>query len=71
MEDERRNVQMDTAQQSSQRPVVGGIYHDKSGRSLVVLSILDDKVLMEYASGTVSTIEVNMWQKLQPQIAIY
>ena len=62
---------MNTAQHSSHRPVVGRIYHDKSGRSLVVLSIIDDKVLLEYASGTVSTIEVNMWQKLQPQIAVY
>jgi hypothetical protein len=32
---------------------------------------MDDKVLLEYASGTVSTIEVNMWQKLQPQITVY
>ena len=71
MEDEKRNVQMNTAQHPSQRPVVGGIYHDKSGRSLVVLSIVDDKVLLEYASGAVSTIEVNLWQKLQPQIAVY
>ena len=62
---------MNTAQHSNQRPVVGGIYHDKSGRSLVVLSIVDDKVLLEYASGAVSTIEVNLWQKLQPQIAVY
>lgn len=71
MEDEKRNVQMNTAEPSSQRPVIGGIYHDKSGRILVVLSIIDDKVLLEYASGTVSTIEVNTWQKLQPQIAVY
>jgi hypothetical protein len=70
MDDEKRNVQMNAAEPYSQRPVVGGIYHDKSGRSLVVLSIIDDKVLLEYASGTVSTIEVNMWQKLQPQIAV-
>jgi hypothetical protein len=71
MEDAKRNAHMNTAEPSSQRPVVGGIYHDKLGRSLVVLSIIDDKVLLEYASGTVSTIEVNMWQKLQPQIAVY
>ena len=71
MEDEKRNVQMNTAQHPSQRPVVGGIHHDKSGRSLVVLSIVDDKVLLEYASGAISTIEVNLWQKLQPQIAVY
>ena len=62
---------MNTPQHSNQRPVVGGIYHDKSGRSLVVLSIVDDKVLLEYASGAVSTINVNVWQQLQPQIAIY
>ena len=71
MEDAKRDVHMNTAEPFGQRPVVGGIYHDKSGRSLVVLSIIDDKVLLEYASGTVSTIEVNMGQKLQPQIAVY
>lgn len=60
---------MNTAQDSSQRPVIGGIYCDKSGRNLVVLSIVDDKVLLEYASGAVSTIDVNIWQQLLPQIA--
>ena len=62
---------MNTAQHSSHRPVVGRIYHDKSGRSLVVLSIVDDTVLLEYASGSVSTINVEKWQQLQPQIAVY
>jgi hypothetical protein len=71
MEAERRNVQMNTAQHSSQRPVVGGIYHDKSDSSFVVLSIIDDEVLLEYASGTVTAVDVENWQKLQPQIAVY
>ena len=56
---------------SSQQPVVGGIYHDKSGSSLVVLSIVGGKVLLEYANGTVTSIDAKNWQQLQPQIAIY
>jgi hypothetical protein len=71
MEDEMRNVQMNTAQHSSQRPVVGGIYHDKSNSSFVVLSIIDDKALLEYASGAVTSVDVENWQRLQPQAAAY
>ena len=71
MEDEMRNVQMNTAQHSSQRPVVGGIYHDKSNSSFVVLSIIDDKALLEYASGAVTSVDVENWQRLQPQTAVY
>jgi hypothetical protein len=56
---------------SNQQPVVGGIYHDKSGSSLVVLNIVGDKVLLEYANGTVTTIDAKNWQQLQPQVAIY
>jgi len=62
---------MNTALHSSQRPVVGGIYHTKAGGTLVVLSVVDNKVLFEYASGAVSVIDVNAWQQLQPQIAVY
>jgi hypothetical protein len=56
---------------SNQQPVVGGIYHDKTGRSLVVLTIVGGKVLLEYANGTVTSIDAKNWQQLQPQIAIY
>jgi len=62
---------MNTAQHSSQRPVAGGIYHDKSGSSFVVLTIIGGKVLLEYASGTVSSVDVKSWKQLKPQIAIY
>lgn len=58
-------------QHSNQRPVVGGIYHDKSGASFVVLKILGDKVLLEYASGTVTRIDARNWQQLEPQRAVY
>ena len=54
-----------------QRPVVGGIYHDKTGNSLVVLSIIGGKVLLEYASGTVTSIDARNWQQLEPQLAVY
>ena len=56
---------------SDQRPVIGGIYHDKSGNSLVVLSIIGDKVLLEYASGTVTSIDAKNWQQLEPQASVY
>jgi hypothetical protein len=71
MEDERRNVQMNTAQHSTQRPVVGGIYHDKSNSSFVVLSIIADKALLEYASGAITSVDVKNWQRLQPHTAAY
>jgi hypothetical protein len=70
MEDERKKVQMNTAQHSSQRPVVGGIYYDKSNSSFV-LSIIDDKALLEYTSGAVTSVDVENWQRLQPQTAVY
>ena len=71
MEDAKRNVHMNTAEPSSQRPVVGGIYHDKSDSSFVVLTIIGGKVLLEYASGNVSSVDVKSWKQLKPQIAIY
>jgi hypothetical protein len=61
---------MNTAQHSSHQPVIGGIYYDKSGRSLVVLSIVNNKVLLEYADGAASIIDVKNWQQLHPHIAV-
>ena len=62
---------MNMKQHSNQQPVVGGIYHDKSGSSLVVLNIVGGKALLEYANGTVTSIDTKNWQQLQPQIAVY
>ena len=56
---------------SDQQPVVGGIYHDKSGNSLVVLNIVGGKVLLEYANGSVTSIDAKNWQQLEPQLAVY
>jgi len=58
-------------QHSEQQPVVGGIYRDKSGSSLVVLNVIGDKVLLEYANGNVTSVDTSNWQQLQPQIAAY
>lgn len=69
--EEKRNVNVNMKQHSSQRPVVGGIYHDKSGSSLVVLNVVGDKVLLEYANGTVTSVDASNWQQLEPQIAVY
>ena len=57
--------------QANQRPIIGSIHHDNSGSSRVVLNIVGDKVLLEYASGTVASVDVENWQQLQPQIAVY
>jgi hypothetical protein len=62
---------MKLKQHLSQRPVVGGIYHDKSGSSLLVLNLIGDKVLLEYANGTVTRVDVSNWQQLEPRIAVY
>ena len=62
---------MNMKQHSNQQPVVGGIYHDKSGSSLVVLNIVGGKALLEYANGTVTSIDTKNWQQLQPQVAVY
>jgi hypothetical protein len=68
--EERRSVEVNTKQHSEQ-PVVGGIYRDNSGSSLVVLSVVGDKVLLEYANGTVASLDASNWQQIQPQIAVY
>jgi hypothetical protein len=62
---------MNTKQTSKQRPVVGGIYRDKSGSSLVVLSIVGGKVLLEYANGTVTSVNARNWQRIGPQSSVY
>ena len=62
---------MNTAQPSSQRPIAGNICRDNSGSSLVVVNVVGGKVLLEYASGTITTVEVENWQQLQPRIAVY
>lgn len=54
-----------------QPPVVGGVYRDKSGSSLVVVNVIGGKVLLEYADGTVTRVDASNWQQLHPQIAAY
>jgi hypothetical protein len=68
---EKRSVEVKMKQHSEQQPIVGGIYRDKSGGSLVVLNVVGDKVLLEYANGTVTSVDTSNWQQLQPQIAAY
>jgi len=62
---------MNTKQKSRQRPVIGGIYRDKSGSSLVVLSIVRGKIILEYANGTVTSINIRNWLRIRPQSAVY
>ena len=69
--EEKRNVEVNMKLHSEQQPVVGGIYRDKSGSSLVVLSVIGAKVLLEYANGTVTSVDDSNWQQLHPQISVY
>ena len=69
--EEKRNVEVNMKQHSEQQPVVGGIYRDKSGSSLVVVSVIGAKVLLEYANGTVTSVDDSNWQQLHPQISVY
>jgi hypothetical protein len=69
--EEKRNVDVNMKQLSSLRPVVGGIYRDKSGSSLVVVNVVGGKALLEYANGTITTIDVNNWQLLHPKSAAF
>jgi hypothetical protein len=52
-------------------PVVGSVYRDKSGSSLVVVNVIGGKVLLEYANGTVTSVDSSSWQHLNPQAAAY
>ena len=62
---------MNRAQLSSQRPIVGGIYRDNSGSSLVVVNVVGNKVLLEYANGSITTIDINKWPLLKPKSATF
>jgi hypothetical protein len=54
-----------------EQPVVGGIYRDKTGSSLVVVNVVGNNVLVEYANGTITTVDIDNWQLLYPQLAAY
>lgn len=57
------------SRQYAQQPVVGGIYRDRTGSSLAVVNVVGNKVLLEYANGTITTVDINNWQSLHPQTA--
>jgi hypothetical protein len=54
-----------------EQPVVGGIYRDRTGSSLVVVNVVGNKVLLEYANGTLTTVDIDNWQLLYPESAAY
>jgi hypothetical protein len=58
-------------QHSEQHPVVGRIYRDKSGSSLLVVNVVGGKVLLEYANGTATSVNARNWQQLNSQISVY
>ncbi|MGB7933642.1 MAG: hypothetical protein WCH04_15720 [Gammaproteobacteria bacterium] len=62
---------MNMKQHSKQQPVVGSIYRDKSGSSLMVVNVVGGKILLEYANGIITTIDVNNWQLLHPRPALF
>lgn len=69
--EEKKNFNMNMKEHPKQRPVVGGIYRDKSGNSLAVVNIIGNKALLEYANGTLTTVDINNWQLLHAQSAIF
>jgi hypothetical protein len=69
--EETMNVEVNMKQQPKLQPVVGGIYRDKSGSSLAVVNVVGDKALLEYANGTITTIDVTDWQLLHAESAVY
>ncbi len=69
--EEKKNFDMNMKQHPKQRPVVGGIYRDKSGNSLAVVNIIGNKALLEYANGTLTTVDINNWQLLHAQSATF
>jgi hypothetical protein len=62
---------MNMSQLSSQQPIVGGIYRDKSGSSLVVVNVVGNRILLEYANGSITTIDVSKWRLLKPESAAF
>ena len=54
-----------------EQPVVGGIYRDRTGSSLVVVNVVGNKVLLEYANGTITTVDIDNWQLLYPELTAY
>lgn len=52
-------------------PLIGGIYRDDSERSFAVLTISTNVALLEYADGTLATVELHHWQQLRPRQAIF
>jgi hypothetical protein len=69
--EEKRNVEVNMKQHPKLQPVVGGIYRDKSGSSLVVVNVVGGKALLEYANGTITSVDARNWQQLHPQISVY
>jgi hypothetical protein len=68
---QKRKIEVNMEQHPEQQPVVGHIYRDKSGSSLVVVNVAGGKVLLEYANGTVTSVDDWNWQQLHPQISAY
>ncbi len=50
-------------------PALGGIYRDLHNRSLMVLSIHFDNILVEFADGHTQVLDIIEWRDLQPTSA--
>ena len=60
-----------TAGYHIEHPLIGGIYRDDSERSFAVLSISNNVALLEYADGTLTTVQLHNWPQLCPRQAIF
>lgn len=47
-------------------PVPGQCYCDHQGRSFIVHSLAQQRVLIEYANGELHSISLEQWQNLHP-----
>lgn len=56
-----------SANDAAANPRVGEIYRDRSNRSLVVLTLIGNDALVEYADGTLTRFNAHEWRMLKPQ----
>jgi hypothetical protein len=56
---------------ATKHPVVGGIYRDGSDRSLVVLTVVGTRAVLEYADGSIAGIDIKDWRRFHLQPAVF
>ena len=52
-------------------PVAGGIYRDRFDASLVVLTVHEESILIEYADGRTRVVDLVAWRALRARPALF